>query len=128
MYRIISYSKDIPVSNNSADSASEYLEDAARIADILQNGVYSTLYINRSGIPVLLIQDRADNIGSPFLPVFWELDEMCSEQSFKASGQASLVTDILVRAGFCTYKNGKSFRSKIAQNLKDRTFILLVKS
>ena len=106
----------------SKSKADSLLAESTFIASIRHNSGDYRLFISAHGIPVLVF-DSAVDLASIQLPKFYEIDSLCSEQSFRRDGQASLITDVLVRAGFCTYRTGGDMRARIKNNLKNRIFI-----
>ena len=96
---------------------------SVHIADISIHDETVDFRLSESGVPILVFSHPVNDLSQINLPDFWMLDELCSEQTFAKYGQAFLITDLLVREGMCTYKNGAEFRNRIKHNLRNNTFI-----
>ena len=101
------------------------LHDCAYITDFESSSSTFGLYISEDGVPVLTSDSQIED--SFRLPSYWEIDELCSARTLREEGQAFLITDLLVRNGYCTYRNASEMREKIRQNLKNRNFYILTK-
>lgn len=126
MKRVITISKGVIASEQEVPDFSRILRGSAFIAAVPQGDTDSDIYLSETGVPMFLLKQYGQDPASLFIPEFWELDEMCSEQSYERTGQAYLITDILARDGICTYKTGGALRKLVRQNLKDRTYIVLL--
>ena len=101
------------------------LSEAAFIARIME--IDADFYLSKDGVPVLVFKNMPGDLDSIILPEFWKLDELCSERTLAENGQAYLVTDILVKKGFCTYGNGYRMRAVIKSNIEQGIFAVAVK-
>lgn len=102
------------------------ISELAFIADVDEIG--ARVYLSEDGLPVIMFENMPSDLDAINLPEFWRLDELCSERTFSEEGQAYLITDILVRRGFCTYANGFRMRAVIRSNLEQKNFKVVVQN
>ncbi len=97
---------------------------SAHIADIIIQGVRADLRLTPSWMPVLVFAGGIPVPEDITLPPFCEIDDLCARESFEKDGQAALVTDIMVREGYCTYRTGSSMRQTVRRNISAGNIIV----
>lgn len=127
MKRLIRYFHGHLVKDDQIPNSELLIAACIPVARVPQpDGSPVSLYIGFDGIPMLLMREFPDSIDSVYLPPFQELDDMCSEQSYKLTGQAFLITDLLVRTGKVNFPEAYRLKKVLSSNLTDRTFSIMI--
>ncbi len=98
-----------------------------QIAHVPQpDGSAASLYVDLSGMPMLLVREFPESFDRVYLPPYQVLDDLCSKQSFDLDGQAFLITDILVRSKKVNFPEAYRLKKELTKNLEARTFSVMI--
>lgn len=96
------------------------------IAEMIRDSAMITndILITRTGIPIFMFELSPDDNNEPTYDM---IEERCTDFTYKNFGQAFMVTDILAKKGFCSFKNASAMKRLITENLRQSKYIVLAK-
>ncbi len=90
------------------------------------SGASSNIFLTRDGMLLIYLQGSISGDFQIYVPTYTVLDEMCSDQTYRYSGQAFMIKDLILRYGYATTKTVGSLVRKVASNIRDMRFKVIL--
>lgn len=92
------------------------------------DGSRSSIYVTCDGMPIIVLRHVPSDPNKVYIPPYDELNDLCSEQSFKVFGQPYSIEDMIVRDGRFGFKRSAFAGMQMKRNLSNSTYTVLIDS